>query len=69
MQIQRKEKCSKKCDLNADEQKEPEAVQSLEEENNSEEEKKNATRIFYRSWEEGDKSNSWVVIDLKVVAQ
>ena len=69
MQIQRREKCSKKCDLNADEQKEPEAVQSLDEESNSEEEKKNATRIFYRSWEEGDRSNPWVVIDLKVVAQ
>ena len=69
MQIQRREKCSKKCDLNADEQKEQEAVQSLEEENNSEEEKKNATRIFFRSWEEGDKSDPWVVIDLKVVTQ
>ena len=41
----------------------------MDEENNSEEEKKNVTRIFYRSWEEGDKSNPWVVIDLKVVAQ
>ena len=34
---------------------------------NPEEEKKNATRIFFRSWEEGDKSDPWV--DLKVVAQ